>query len=843
MKSKPSAPRPLLALAALAAAVALQAADTLTSLWGLAPGDRTYLTTGNLERGVSYNRATGNALLVSRAGAPAVYVLRGSDGDDGSLQTGLPTVLRNTAPDEFGFETNVVEGGTFTLNGVAAADDGAVYAGNLSTSTTAPNFRLYRWADDAPDTIPTIAFAGDPGITNIVDNGDGTVTPQSNIQRWGDTLAARGAGTNTQVLLPSRNGDVVALLTTADGTNFVSTLLKLASGDVFQAGDAGLGIAFGEGNTFWAKSAGRALRHCQFDPVAGTFQTVRSFGAGQFPISGIGVGVDTVNDRLGVVDFAAHTLSVFDISDPANPVPVGDPIAFPGTPTGNGNGTGGVAFGEDIVVALDTNNGLMAYRIEKGQVVDPPEIVTEPANLAVFEGQNATFGVSVQGTPPFTYQWFFGEDEIPGAINSQLVISNAVPANEGGYSVVISNPSGTATSRTATLTVRSSVGTPVLTSAWRILPGERDSVNTDSTQRGLAFNPASGNVLYVSRTGSPRVVVLDGATGAEKHLLKTTDFDGFQIISGGTLPLNMIGVSADGAVYAANLVLDGAAGLRLYRWDDDGPETSPIVIDVFDLPAGQRFGDTLAVRGSGDDTQILLGSRSGTVAALVRVSTAGFATTQVFDVTGAAAGDFGLGVAFGAGDTFWGTAGARPVLHVAFNTTLGTAEVFKSYGAAQIPTAIATVGVDPARNLVAGLALETPDNIQLYNLTDPDAPQLLDQELLPVDNANVNGTGAVAFGGNRLFVLDSNNGIHAYVVDLDATQPAGPAELGAPAIADGNLTLTLTGTAGATYEVQTATALGGGFTAVGEFTVGQDGTVQVTVPSSGDTLFVRAVSR
>ena len=162
--------RPLLALAALAAAVSLQAADTLTSLWGIAPGDRTYLNTGNLERGVGYNRATGNALLVSRAGTPSVYVLRGSDGDDGSLQTGLPTVLRNTAPDESGFDTNVVEGGTFTLNMVAAADDGAVYAGNLSTSTAAPNFRLYRLADDSPLTIPSVAFSGHPGVTNLVDN-------------------------------------------------------------------------------------------------------------------------------------------------------------------------------------------------------------------------------------------------------------------------------------------------------------------------------------------------------------------------------------------------------------------------------------------------------------------------------------------------------------------------------------------------------------------------------------------------------------------------------------------------------------------------------------------------
>ena len=43
---------------------------------------------------------------------------------------------------------------------------------------------------------------------------------------------------------------------------------------------------------------------------------------------------------------------------------------------------------------------------------------------------------------------------------------------------------------------------------------------------------------------------------------------------------------------------------------------------------------------------------------------------------------------------------------------------------------------------------------------------LLDQELFPIDNPNVNGTGAIAFGGNRVFALDSNHGLFAYTINL-----------------------------------------------------------------------------
>src|SRR5262249_14394305 len=80
----------------------------------------------------------------------------------------------------------------------------------------------------------------------------------------------------------------------------------------------------------------------------------------------------------------------------------------------------------------------------------------------------------------------------------------------------------------------------------------------------------------------------------------------------------------------------------------------------------------------------------------------------------------------------------------------------------------ATLGVDAVNDLLAGVALATPDNIELYDVHSvingaAVEPDLIDQDSFKTDNVNGNGTGAVAFdiSGGRLFALDSNNGVLA----------------------------------------------------------------------------------
>ncbi len=71
-----------------------------------------------------------------------------------------------------------------------------------------------------------------------------------------------------------------------------------------------------------------------------------------------------------------------------------------------------------------------------------PIITAQPPSQSQVPGLNATFGVGVVGTPPFTYRWRFNNTDIPGAIASTLTVTNVQTTNLGDYSVVIANVAG-----------------------------------------------------------------------------------------------------------------------------------------------------------------------------------------------------------------------------------------------------------------------------------------------------------------------------------------------------------------------------------------------------------------
>jgi hypothetical protein len=80
-------------------------------------------------------------------------------------------------------------------NTVAVADDGKVYAANVTANAATISYALYQWADDGSNTVPMNFYSGDPGF--------GTAATGL---RWGDNLAVRGAGTGTQILIAPGSG-------------------------------------------------------------------------------------------------------------------------------------------------------------------------------------------------------------------------------------------------------------------------------------------------------------------------------------------------------------------------------------------------------------------------------------------------------------------------------------------------------------------------------------------------------------------------------------------------------------------------------------------------------------
>ncbi|MBI5385381.1 MAG: lamin tail domain-containing protein [Verrucomicrobia bacterium] len=110
-------------------------------------------------------------------------------------------------------------------------------------------------------------------------------------------------------------------------------------------------------------------------------------------------------------------------------------------------------FGPYTVVITNAA-GISATQTATLSLAEPPVITGQPTNQTVSAGADASFNVTVTGSAPLGYQWWFnGTNAVLGGTESLLTLSNAQPAQAGGYHVIVSNIVGSVTSQVATLTV------------------------------------------------------------------------------------------------------------------------------------------------------------------------------------------------------------------------------------------------------------------------------------------------------------------------------------------------------------------------------------------------------
>jgi uncharacterized delta-60 repeat protein len=115
----------------------------------------------------------------------------------------------------------------------------------------------------------------------------------------------------------------------------------------------------------------------------------------------------------------------------------------------------GICAGSDTFVAVGTSGGII-----QSEVFPPDGIHPQPQDQTVSASLNAQFTAGTWWAAPNRWQWRKGGvplsngGKIGGATTEVLTITNVLKADEGGYSVVLSNALGWVTSRVATLTVR-----------------------------------------------------------------------------------------------------------------------------------------------------------------------------------------------------------------------------------------------------------------------------------------------------------------------------------------------------------------------------------------------------
>jgi len=81
-------------------------------------------------------------------------------------------------------------------------------------------------------------------------------------------------------------------------------------------------------------------------------------------------------------------------------------------------------------------------------------ITSQPQNVTVVAGNNASFSVGASGSGTLTYQWRFNGTNLPGQTSSTLSLLNVQPVNAGPYAVNVTDANGSMLSSNATLTVQ-----------------------------------------------------------------------------------------------------------------------------------------------------------------------------------------------------------------------------------------------------------------------------------------------------------------------------------------------------------------------------------------------------
>lgn len=119
-----------------------------------------------------------------------------------------------------------------------------------------------------------------------------------------------------------------------------------------------------------------------------------------------------------------------------------------------------------------------------------PVVMTHPRDQTVTNGQTLAFSALAIGDLPLGYQWSFNGNPLPGATNATLMLTNAQPANAGSYAVTVTNVAGSATSRSATLRLKTT-NFPLLFS---------DNFDTDtSTNWNVLWGAANGIPDYTAQ--------------------------------------------------------------------------------------------------------------------------------------------------------------------------------------------------------------------------------------------------------------------------------------------------------------------------------------------------------
>jgi len=161
--------------------------------------------------------------------------------------------------------------------------------------------------------------------------------------------------------------------------------------------------------------------------------------------------------------------------DPAQPFTIAFHVQGAGAtddnPFGNGITERAAADFAEIAVLSRSLTGLELSALQTSLITKyftlpgAPSAATQPQSQSVGQFNPVTFNILMDGTPPFTYQWYKGATAISGANGSSYSIPSVNLGDQAFYSVAITNVAGFTNSQAAFLTVIPDTNAPTIVSA------------------------------------------------------------------------------------------------------------------------------------------------------------------------------------------------------------------------------------------------------------------------------------------------------------------------------------------------------------------------------------------
>jgi uncharacterized delta-60 repeat protein len=289
--------------------------------------------------------------------------------------------------------------------------------------------------------------------------------------------------------------------------------------------------------------------------------------------------------------------------------------------------------GEYSVVV--SNSAGVATSETAALVVVEPVVILQPIGKLVQEGQNVTMNVNAVGTA-LTYQWRKNQNDLPGASEASLTLTNVQASDFGNYDVIIHSTFGSVTSATALVSVNLATPEPLNAAAnfavysiapetdGKILVGGHFTTLAGQTRNRLGrlnsdgsldtdFNPgASGLVACFAVQADGKILIGGDFTNVDsqtRNYLARLEPSGnldYTFDPGANGSISAFLEQADGKILVGGSFtrLAGQSRLRLGRLNPDGS------LDVSFNPGASSGVNGFLIQ---DDGQIVVGGNFATL--------------------------------------------------------------------------------------------------------------------------------------------------------------------------------------------------------------------------------------